>query len=144
MLKEGGKIILSTENKTIYPSSAIWQSDLPPVHLWWFSEKSMAFIAEKLIMKINFTDFTNYKHGEPGTSIHSIPYNKHHFNEKGECTKEHILLPRNRFLRIIAQKYTVAYFLFIKLHHLYYSIRKRKYEILFDKRRAVMGCIFTK
>jgi len=59
MLKQGGRIILSTPNKTIYPVNVLWATDLPPVHLWWFSETSMRYIGNMLGMNTVFTDFSN-------------------------------------------------------------------------------------
>lgn len=60
LLKIGGHIILTTPNKSIYPEKTIWASDLPPVHLWWFSEKSLEYIAMKLDLNISFINFSEY------------------------------------------------------------------------------------
>jgi 2-polyprenyl-3-methyl-5-hydroxy-6-metoxy-1,4-benzoquinol methylase len=60
MLKKGGQIILTTPNKTIYPEHIVWQTDSPPVHLWWFSENSMRYIAGKINASVQFVDFTEY------------------------------------------------------------------------------------
>jgi 2-polyprenyl-3-methyl-5-hydroxy-6-metoxy-1,4-benzoquinol methylase len=60
MLKKGGQIILTTPNKTIYPKNIVWQTDLPPVHLWWFSESSMKYIANRINANVMFIDFTDY------------------------------------------------------------------------------------
>jgi SAM-dependent methyltransferase len=58
LLNVNGKIILTTPNKSYYPSNSIWYTDLPPVHLWWFSETSIRKIAEKAGYSLEFTDFT--------------------------------------------------------------------------------------
>lgn len=70
LLKEGGKLILTTPNKDASPTDTIWQSDVPPVHLWWLSEKSISKIAESLGKECSFIDFTEYtkKYYEYGTS----------------------------------------------------------------------------
>ena len=60
VLKDGGKMIITTPNKTIFSQNEVWRTDLPPVHLWWFSKKSMLYIGNLLDMKTAFTDFTNY------------------------------------------------------------------------------------
>jgi SAM-dependent methyltransferase len=60
MLKKGGQIILTTPNKTIYPEHIIWQTDSPPVHLWWFSESSMKYIASRINADVRFVDYTGY------------------------------------------------------------------------------------
>jgi SAM-dependent methyltransferase len=60
LLKPGGRAIVTTPNKSFYPSGINWASDLPPVHCWWFSEDSIRYIAERLKTEISFIDFTNY------------------------------------------------------------------------------------
>jgi 2-polyprenyl-3-methyl-5-hydroxy-6-metoxy-1,4-benzoquinol methylase len=71
VLKPNGKIILTTPNRTIMSPEIIWDSDLPPVHHWWFSETSISHMAKHLDLDINFVDFTKY-------------YKKHHtiYNSK--------------------------------------------------------------
>jgi 2-polyprenyl-3-methyl-5-hydroxy-6-metoxy-1,4-benzoquinol methylase len=34
----GGKIIVTTPNKSAYPNEAVWCNSLPPFHMWWLSE----------------------------------------------------------------------------------------------------------
>lgn len=60
MLKDGGKLILTTPNKTKSHKGIVWQSDVPPVHLWWLAEKSVIKIAESFSKKCEFIDFTNF------------------------------------------------------------------------------------
>ena len=60
LLKDGGKLILTTPNKDASPKGIIWQSDVPPVHLWWLSEESISKIAESFGRKCTFVDFTKY------------------------------------------------------------------------------------
>lgn len=60
LLTSEGKIILTTPNKSFYPLEVLWATDLPPVHCWWLSEKSVKYIANKLNMNVSFLDFQNY------------------------------------------------------------------------------------
>ena len=60
LLKEGGKLIVTTPNKSAAPKDSIWQSDIPPVHLWFFSEDSLMYIAKSLNRSCEFVDFTNF------------------------------------------------------------------------------------
>ncbi|MEO6820505.1 MAG: methyltransferase domain-containing protein [Ginsengibacter sp.] len=60
LLAPEGKLIVSTPNKSLYPATTVWASDLPPVHLWWFSEKSMVRIAELTGSSVSFIDFEEY------------------------------------------------------------------------------------
>ncbi|MDR0602855.1 MAG: methyltransferase domain-containing protein [Bacteroidales bacterium] len=58
LFKRGGYIVLTTPNKSYYPSDAVWSSENPPVHYWWFSKDSMRYIAQKLDLSLEFLDFS--------------------------------------------------------------------------------------
>lgn len=60
LLMPEGRIILTTPNKSAYPNNIYWDSELPPVHLFWFSEKSLNTIGNQLDLKTNFVDFSEY------------------------------------------------------------------------------------
>jgi 2-polyprenyl-3-methyl-5-hydroxy-6-metoxy-1,4-benzoquinol methylase len=84
------KILLTTPNKTIYERNVIWRTDLPPVHLWWFSEYSMKYIADCLNMDIQFVDFTNYyKKNIAFLDIKKQRISRQHvFDKKGGVVKQ--------------------------------------------------------
>jgi SAM-dependent methyltransferase len=67
LLKPGGKAIITTPGKSAYPDDIIWASDLPPVHLWWFSEESIKYIASQLNASVKFID----KYGSENTHFSS-------------------------------------------------------------------------
>ncbi len=60
LVKSGGRIIITTPNKSLYPKSTIWASDLPPVHLWWLSENTLSYLAGKIGMNVSFIDFSQF------------------------------------------------------------------------------------
>ena len=60
LLKPEGRAIITTPNKSIYPSNVIWKTENPPIHFWWFSEDSLRFILKKKNVKIEFIDFTKF------------------------------------------------------------------------------------
>lgn len=60
MLKDGGTLIVTTPNKTWTPSGYLWGSDVPPIHLWWFAEKSISKLAVSLGRTCEFIDFTPF------------------------------------------------------------------------------------
>ncbi len=60
LLAPGGSIIMTTPNRSFYGSAAPWTTDLPPVHLWWFSEESIAAIAKRVGCSVSFVDFAEY------------------------------------------------------------------------------------
>lgn len=59
LLSPKGELLLTTPNKSAYPD-AQWETELPPVHLWWFGEKSMNCIARQHECVIDFVDFTSF------------------------------------------------------------------------------------
>lgn len=63
-LGPGGKLVLTTPNKII-GRKTYWDTDQPPVHLWWFSKDSLIIIAERVGCNIEFFNFDNFylKHG---------------------------------------------------------------------------------
>lgn len=60
LLSPGGKIIVTTPNKSAYPSQVSWDTELPPVHYYWFSEKSIKTIAAQLKLTCRFVDFSHF------------------------------------------------------------------------------------
>lgn len=66
LLKPGGKIFFTTPNKDIFPPNCVWQTDLPPVHLWWLTPKSLEKLADQFSLKVQFTDFS------PFHSLHQL------------------------------------------------------------------------
>jgi len=91
LLKEKGRIILTTPNKTFYPASVIWATDLPPVHFWWFSEESLKYIAKEQKLIVSFLDFKDY-YSKHKTIIDltfiKIPITPPVFNEDGTLIQE--------------------------------------------------------
>ena len=65
LLSIGGKILMTTPNKSIMPTDIFWETESPPVHQWWFSEDSMRYIANLYNLKIDFVDFTDFYKMKP-------------------------------------------------------------------------------
>ena len=65
LLKSNGAYIFTTPNKSFFPNAISWYTDTPPVHCWWFSEKSVEYIADLLNMKLIFVDFNIYYKNHP-------------------------------------------------------------------------------
>ena len=65
LLRQGGDIVLTTPNRTSSPAGMLWNTDSPPVHLWWFSEDSIRWLAQRLGMSVRFVDFSGFsrRHG---------------------------------------------------------------------------------
>jgi len=146
MLKSDGKIVVSTPNKTIFSKDEVWYSDLPPVHLWWFSEKSMLQIGNLLDMKVTFTDFTKYYKNKYAYAVLDPQKPKPVFSSKG------VLLNRQEdFLTQQPEKATHPLKAILKknktLLYLVYLVRKIKYGKFlhkFGKTGMFLGIVFDK
>lgn len=46
-LTEGGELVMTTPNRHAFPKEAVWESDIPPVHLWWFTTKSLEILGKQ-------------------------------------------------------------------------------------------------
>ena len=59
LLKPGGYLICTTPNRSFggHPQK-VWATDLPPVHLWWFTEQGLQEMAGRLDMQVEFVDYT--------------------------------------------------------------------------------------
>jgi len=97
LLKPGGKLIISTPNKSAYPSNEYWNTELPPVHLTWLSEDSFIAISLQKNFSVSFFDFSDFnkKHFDFTKYKYYESYNKRHerlptLNLKGE-----VLNPKN-------------------------------------------------
>lgn len=66
LLVPGGRLILTTPNRDIYPPSMAWHTDPAPVHLWWFSKTSLRRMAWAAGLSVNFVDFGPF-YGRPAS-----------------------------------------------------------------------------
>lgn len=90
LLKKNGSFVFTTPNKSFYPNAVSWYTETPPVHCWWFSEKSIEQLASDLSMRLNFIDFSDYYNKHPFISKIVNLDNQGHFifNTKGELIKK--------------------------------------------------------
>jgi SAM-dependent methyltransferase len=56
-LKDDGTILLTTPN---YNKNKIWNTDLPPIHIFWFSKKSFAALAKSCDLDLSFINFNRF------------------------------------------------------------------------------------
>lgn len=60
LLTPKGCILLTTPDKDYSNSNAIWQTDLPPVHLSWIGKAGINVLAKKNKMEVQFVNFSKY------------------------------------------------------------------------------------
>ncbi len=60
LLRPNGALLLTTPNKSTHATDTIWDTENPPVHLWWFSETALRGIAGRLGLDITFFDFSEF------------------------------------------------------------------------------------
>jgi len=73
LVRPGGTLLVTTPNKSAAGLASLWLTELPPVHLWWFSETAIRTMARSLGLSVRFFDFTamNLGHPEPPDPIHA-------------------------------------------------------------------------
>lgn len=60
LLKQGGKLIITTPNKDYYKKSAVWVTNPPPVHLYWFGKKAMEIMAKRAGLEMQVLPMHKY------------------------------------------------------------------------------------
>jgi SAM-dependent methyltransferase len=60
LAKPDGRMLVTTPNRDSHPTAAIWRTDLAPVHLYWFTERTMSRLAEQAGFAVEFVDFTDF------------------------------------------------------------------------------------
>jgi SAM-dependent methyltransferase len=149
LLKPNGVILLTTPNKTISQDDAIWKTESPPVHLWWFSESSVRQMAIKIGMNLelwNFSEFNERKVLGAAVSATRNISAKPFLNENGEPLVVNLISPPSYLRRVqesrIAKQYLTA--LFEWLHRLRETKPFwRKGIHLITSRSATMGIVLT-
>jgi SAM-dependent methyltransferase len=136
MLKQGGRIIITTPNKTVFPPDVSWATELPPVHLWWFTEDSMKFMATKINANVSFIDFSDFYKRKPCMIEVNKFINKHpYLNKDGEL----INIPEeNGKFRSFLAGIPLLRLLYVKIK----SANSKTYVC--QKRGPVIGAIFQK
>lgn len=65
LTRPDGEVLLTTPNRSAYHPGVIWDTEAPPVHLWWFSEASIVWLARSLGCSARFVDFAAYHASHP-------------------------------------------------------------------------------
>jgi SAM-dependent methyltransferase len=143
VVNRGGVIIVTTPNKTVYPDNIIWNTDLPPVHCWWFSETSMQFMANMMMCEVSFVDFSDYY--KKRVTIHNIAREQmasHRFNISGEIIP---VISNSSFIRII-RKFFILRFVPVSLLRYYRRLKVRFNPDLYlcGKRGLTICAVFQK
>ncbi|ADB40912.1 class I SAM-dependent methyltransferase [Spirosoma linguale] len=85
LLSVSGRILVTTPNKDkIISKEMYWDTELPPVHLWWLSKKSFQSMASKLNLDVAFTDFTNFQKNIKEERTYSSPWRQQTLSSEGE------------------------------------------------------------
>jgi SAM-dependent methyltransferase len=63
-LPSGGLLAVTTPNKLQYGRQSaqrlVWDTELPPIHLWWLTKNSFVEMARSLNCAVSFSDFTEF------------------------------------------------------------------------------------
>ena len=90
LLNPGGCILVTTPNKDYAPYKlSSWATDLPPVHLWWFTKDAFLKIAEAADLTVSFYSFRDWhKSHFPRKLLSPPPPQKTHFIPKWRWTAD--------------------------------------------------------
>lgn len=106
LMSTEGRILITTPNKDKLISDELyWDTELPPVHLWWLSKKSFENIGDKLKLKLSFTDFTNFQKNAQSKRIYNSAWRKQTLGADGSI----LFTTRNNSLRYIIRRNLISY-----------------------------------
>lgn len=104
LLNPNGEIICTTPNKSAVSGNR-WATDLPPVHLWWFSELSLIKLGAQLGCDVSFVDFAQYykRHFKPRYIYPIVRERQPYFNANGSliCPQQ---LPQGTSIRGVLER----------------------------------------
>lgn len=145
LLKPGGKIILTTPNKSFYPNEVIWATDLPPVHCWWLSEDSINYIAKKLNLTASFLSFKKYYSKKifwVNVKHIAVPITSPVFDEMGNLLFYSMMLnTKENFVKRLFKIARVFKFIYLKFQNLL-GLKRKKF--LIPKSRGPILCAILK
>ncbi|MEI6167046.1 MAG: methyltransferase domain-containing protein [bacterium] len=75
LLAPDGQLIVTTPNRSFYDSGVLWETDPPPVHLWWFSEEGVRGLGAKLGCSVSFADFSLFSRKKLSLCRYRFPRN---------------------------------------------------------------------
>ena len=96
ILQPGGDLVLTTPNRSLYPSDILWETEPPPVHLWWFSEKSLKVFANYLGYRLKLTDFSEYNRINPPDPY--LPIRNYHPTRSSRFASDGQILHQGDFI----------------------------------------------
>jgi SAM-dependent methyltransferase len=67
-LEPGGELLITTPHKRA-GEVGVWDTDLPPVHLWWFTRESLVAASRRLGADIRFIDLGAFYRDQPGERV---------------------------------------------------------------------------
>lgn len=67
LTRPGGSVVVTTPNRDASPADAIWDTDLPPVHLLWFGAAAIRAVAERAGCDVAFLDAPRFPKARPRT-----------------------------------------------------------------------------
>ncbi len=143
LIKPKGHILLTSPNKSIFSTKAIWATDNPPIHCWWFSEKSILYFGDKLNADVNFINFSKY-YKKHFTSLLTLPIpNTHTLDKHGKpllrIDKQKIISPYKRF-----KKFLLKNIPFIEKYYVRNKNINKTHTIILNQRGTTICALLQK
>lgn len=137
LLNDEGIIIMTTPNKSIFPKESIWNTDQPPVHFYWFSEKSIIELGKRLKLDTQFVNFKKYYRRNPKYFHVSSDISPSILNSDGSINKHYAIKSKNNSIKkTILKRLPLLHYLFARL--------KYKKDIVFCGSQGTTICTIFK
>lgn len=105
-LNDDGIIIMTTPRKYDFTFKILWQTELPPVHLFWFTSLSLELLASRLNMK--YLEIDNHYSGE-----YLYETNNHNLGQLRDDNiffRQSLIRLKSLLLKLLTKKIRIYYF----------------------------------
>jgi SAM-dependent methyltransferase len=147
MLKKNGQIMLTTPNKSDFPLGTCWDTENPPVHLWWFSETAIRRLAQTGNLSVRIADFSSmYKGSERNLPSTSRPAFLDEAGGATEAAKRWLTTANKTYSKLANPKHHIGRLGPINKFRTLIGVARRMrhgYHTIFQ-RSSQMGVVLTK
>ena len=126
VLVKGGEILLTTPRKHIYQTRAVWFTDLPPVHLFWFTSTSLQIIGSLIGLEFFEIDVKKKR---------LVFQSKN--NSKPSLTKNLLPKPRTKRTMSLKLKSIILHISPLLIKRVYYKVVKKSDFIISESHKTI-------
>ena len=138
LLAKEGAILITTPNKEADTNKhEYWNTELPPVHLWWLSRKSFISMAGAIDMQASFIDYTLFVNKQVNYPVATSAWRKQTLSENRQVLFQ---VPHNR-LRYNTKRKLIDLNVLSLLKTLVLSTTKRRPIVHSQRLTAILSIV---